>query len=93
MRVFVLGDGEKVINQYPSDNTSLYKDSVVVLLTNNYNKAMPNLVGLSYKDAYNILELMGVKYRFEGNGYVVSQSIIDNAIVNDSDEVIVTLSK
>ena len=74
MKVYVLGNGEKVINQYPSKGNMLYRDSVVVLLTDTYDKAMPNFVGLSYKDANNILRLMGVKYDLQGNGYVVNQN-------------------
>ena len=88
MRVFVLGTGDKIIRQYPSSGVSLYGNSVVGLLTNNYDMSMPNLVGLSYKDATNILKLMGVEYKIEGNGYVISQS------VNEGDKVsgIVTLN-
>lgn len=93
MRVFILGDGDKIINQYPSSKTSLYRNSVVVLLTNNYNKIMPNLIGLSYKDAYNILKLMGVNYKIEGTGYVTSQSIEENTNINDNDEVLIILNK
>ena len=88
MRVFVLGTGDKIIRQYPSSGVSLYGNSVVGLLTNNYDMSMPNLVGLSYKDATNILKLMGVEYKIEGHGYVISQS------VNEGDKVsgIVTLN-
>lgn len=90
MRVFVLGDGDKVIKQYPNSGFSLYSNSVVGLLTNNYDRIMPNLVGLSYKDAVNILKLVGVEYKLEGNGYVVSQSINEGSRVNEGE--IVTLS-
>ena len=83
MKVFVLGTGEKIINQYPSSTNKMYNDSVVVLLTDTYNKAMPNLVGLSYKDAVNILKLMGVKYSLEGNGYVISQSVEEGTVVGN----------
>ena len=31
--------------------------------------------GLSYKDAKNILNLMGTKYNLEGYGYVYEQNI------------------
>ena len=93
MKVFVLGDGNTIINQYPSKETLLYQDSVVVLLTNNYNKMMPNLIGLSYKDANNILKLMDVKYSFVGNGYVINQSIPENQVVAAEQEVIITLAK
>ena len=83
MKVFVLGTGEKVINQYPKKGNELYQGSTVVLLTDQYDKAMPNLVGLSYKDAMNILKLMGIKYSMNGNGYVVSQSVPEGIIVGN----------
>lgn len=83
MKVYVLGNGNKIINQYPAKGSNMYSNSVVVLLTDTYNKVMPNLVGLSYKDAVNILKLMGVKYSLDGNGYVVSQSILEGIVVDD----------
>ena len=89
MRVYVLGTGEKIINQFPLKNSEMYAKSVVVLLTDTYDKTMPNLVGLSYKDAVNILKLMGVKYSLTGNGYVVNQSISEGTVVGD--DVIVEL--
>lgn len=83
MKLFVLGSGKKVIRQYPLADSKLYNGSVVVLLTDTYDKKMPNLVGLSYKDAVNILKLMEVKYNVNGNGYVVSQSVKEGEIVSD----------
>ena len=93
MKLFVLGNGKKVIKQYPVKNSKLYNGSVVALLTDNYDKKMPNLVGLSYKDATNILKLMGVNYKIEGNGYVVNQSVAEGTIVGDNVTVILNLSK
>lgn len=92
MKVVVLGTGDKVINQYPSSGSKLYNGSVVVLLTDNYDLAMPNLVGLSYKDAINVLKLMGIKYSMEGNGYVVSQSVPEGIIVGNDVTVDIKLS-
>ena len=91
MKVYVLGSGDKIINQYPAKDTQLYQDSVVVLLTDSYYRAMPNLVGLSYKDANNILKLMGIKYSLEGNGYVVSQNVPEGIIVGDDVTVVLRL--
>lgn len=93
MKLFVLGDGKKVIKQYPVKNSKLYSGSIVALLTDNYDKKMPNLVGLSYKDATNVLKLMGVNYKIEGNGYVVNQSVAEGTIVGDNVTVILNLSK
>ncbi len=91
-KLYILGNGEKIVSQYPSLSSKLYKGSVVALLTNTYDKAMPNLVGLSYKDALNILKLMGVKYNLEGKGYVVSQSVPEGIIVGNDVTVQIKLS-
>lgn len=91
MKVYVLGSGEKIVNQYPSESSLMYPGSVVVLLTDSYDKVMPNLVGLSYKDAVNILKLMGVKYNLSGNGYVVNQSVGEGVIVTEDMQVEITL--
>ena len=93
LQVIVLGDGNKITNQYPAKRTTLIKGDLVVLLTNNYDKKMIDLVGMSYKDAKNILELMDVNYELNGNGYVTSQSIAKDTIVKDSDKVTVTLQE
>ena len=83
MKVYVLGIGENVISQYPSKGSKLYPNSVVVLLTDSYDRKMPNLIGVSYKDVSNILKLMGVKYNLIGNGYVVDQSVPEGIIVGN----------
>ena len=83
MKVFILGTGEKIIGQYPQKNTNLYPGSTVVLLTDKYDKKIPDLKGLSYKDAINILKLMKVKYTIEGKGYVTNQSIEPNSIITE----------
>lgn len=81
--VLTLGTGNKIINQYPSGGNILYGRSKVVLLTDIYSKEMVNLIGLSYKDAVNILKLMKVKYTISGNGYVYEQSIDSGKVVSD----------
>ena len=73
--VVVLGNGNKIINQYPNSEVTLYKGNKIYLLTNNYDNTMIDFNGLSYKDANNILKLMGVKYKLEGYGYVYEQNI------------------
>ena len=82
--VMVLGDGDKIINQYPLEGNVLNEGDLVVLLTNNYDKKMIDFTGLSYKDALNILKLMGVKYHIEGNGYVYEQNILSDSVIDDN---------
>lgn len=73
--VIVLGNGDKVIDQYPEGNITLYSGDKVILLTNSYDKTMINFNGISYKDANNILKLMDVNYKLDGYGYVYAQNI------------------
>lgn len=75
VEVIVLGNGNKIIGQYPSSGITLYSRDKVVLLTNNYDKTMIDFTGMSYKDANGILKLMGVKYKLEGYGYVYEQNV------------------
>ena len=93
LKVFILGDGERIINQYPLKGNKLYPGSIVVLLTDNYNKTMPNLSNLSYKDAINILKLMDVRYTTEGKGYVVNQNIPEGEIISENVTVSITLKE
>lgn len=79
--VLVLGDGEKIINQYPSEGSVLNQGDLVVLLTNHYDNKMVDFTGFSYKDAMNTLNLMGVKYKLVGNGYVYEQNIEKDSVI------------
>lgn len=84
IEVIVLGSGNKIVGQYPDSNVTLYSGDKVVLLTNDYDKTMIDFMGLSYKDANNILKLMGVSYKLEGYGYVYEQNIdVNKKIVEE----------
>ena len=83
IEVIVLGNGNKIIGQYPDSNVTLYSGDKVVLLTNDYDKTMIDFIGLSYKDANNILKLMGVSYKLEGYGYVYEQNIDANKKIDE----------
>lgn len=74
--VVILGDGNKIIGQYPDKDVTLYNGDKVYLLTNNYDKTMIDFTNLSYKDVLGIMNLMDVKYKLEGYGYVYEQSIL-----------------
>ena len=87
IRVMVLGDGDRIIDQYPKSSTTIYEDDLVILKTNRLDNIMPNLIGLSYKEANNILKLMDIEYTTLGNGYVYEQNIEPGSIVDTSLEV------
>ena len=82
INVIVLGDGDKIINQYPNERVTLYSGDKVVLLTNKYDKKMINFKGMSYKEANSILKLMGVEHELNGYGYVYEQNIAKDKVID-----------
>lgn len=71
----IIGNGDKVIKQYPESCTKILSSDTVYIVTNDANPSLPDMVGWSRSDAERILNYMGIKYEIEGYGYVTSQSI------------------
>lgn len=88
----VIGNGDKVIKQYPEKNDKITNKDTVYLITNDQNLTIPNVIGLSSKVANNLLNLLGVKVKLEGVGYVTSQSIAEATAITEGLEITLTLS-
>ena len=69
----VIGNGQKIVNQYPKKGTIV--NGRVFLVTNDENKNVPNMVGYSRKDAINLCKLFNIEYDIEGNGYVTEYNV------------------
>lgn len=69
----ILGDGNKVINQYPMKGSSV--NGKVFLLTNGNNISVPNLTGYSRKQVINLAKLLNVEYNINGSGYVSAYAV------------------
>ena len=82
LNTIVLGNGDKIVGQYPSNSVTLYKGDKIFLLTNKYDKKMIDFKGMSYKDANSILKLMGVEYELDGYGYVYEQNISSGKVID-----------
>ena len=82
----VLGSGSKIIGQYPNKGIKISTEDTIYLITNDPNIKIPNLTGMSSKEASSILKILGLKVKLNGSGYVVSQSIApDTGIVKDTE--------
>lgn len=92
MNVTVIGDGNKVIKQYPSKGDRVTEGSKVFLITNTTNLTVPNVLSLSSKQADDLLRLLGISVNLEGNGYVTGQSIAAGTTITDNMEISLTLS-
>ena len=92
MSVTVIGAGSDVIKQYPSKGEKVTAGTKVFLITNSSNMTLPDVTGLSSKQAEDLLRLLGVNVKLEGNGYVTSQSVGAGTPITSGMEVILTLS-
>ena len=88
----VYGNGNKVIKQYPKKGEKITNKDTVYLITNDSKYTVPNVVGLSSKEANALLEMLGLKVKLEGSGYVNGQSISENTEINEGMEITLTLS-
>lgn len=80
----IIGNGDKIIDQYPKKGIDLTKKDMVVLITNDKdNIKMPDFSGYSFSQVKTIMSYLGIKYEIEGNGYVYKQSIKKDTIIND----------
>lgn len=83
----VIGNGNKIVKQYPSVDTKVSELDKIFLVTNDNNLVMPNVIGYSINDAKVLLNLLGINHSITGNGYITSQSIASGAIIKKEDIV------
>jgi len=75
MRVVVIGDGDKVINQRPLIGTTVVTGDRIFLVTNGNNRTMENVMGWTRAEFETYVRLLGNQHRINGFGSVVEQTI------------------
>lgn len=80
----VLGDGNKVIKQYPYKNTKVIKGDKILLLTNSSNQKVLNLTGWSRIDVSKYCELLNIECIYDGYGYAKEQNLPAGTQVNEA---------
>jgi len=89
MKVYVIGNGTKITNQYPNANITLNKNSKVFLVTNNNQYIIPDFSGWAKKDVITYLTATNIPYETIGNGYLTKQNIEKNTLyVNEMGKLI-----
>ncbi len=88
----ILGEGAKVIKQSPETNSILTTNDTIYLITNDDNIKVPNVVGLSSKEAKDILQKLGIKVKLDGVGYVTEQSVSEGTDITAGLEINLTLA-
>lgn len=74
LNVVIIGDGDKIINQYPKKGETINKIDKIFLLTNG-EITIPDLKGYSVRDFKVFADLTNIKYKIDGLGYLTEQNI------------------
>ncbi|CAM4446742.1 penicillin-binding transpeptidase domain-containing protein [Paenibacillus phoenicis] len=83
------GKGDTIISQFPKAGTTLKSGQFVYLLTEKGSDInVPNLQGESLRDALELLSVLQIPVTANGEGYVVSQEVVNE---NGGRRVILTL--
>ena len=88
----VLGNGDTVVKQSPSNGDVITTNDTIYLITNDTNITVPNVVGLSSKVAKSVLQNLGIKVNLDGVGYVTSQSVSEGTNITNGMEIMLTLN-
>ena len=91
INTIILGDGNKIINQYPI-NTTITTFDKVFLVTNSNNLVIPDLTGYSKNDLEVVLTLLKIPYTIKGHGYVINQSILPGTKIDSNMQIEITLA-
>lgn len=89
--VLVFGKGDTVINQYPKQYETILSNERVMLFTSKNELSVPNMSGWSGKEVRAFASFTGLNINIEGNGFVVSQSVLEGTEINNETLVDVIL--
>ena len=93
LKVIVLGNGNKIINQYPSGGSVITKGNKIILLTNGSEYEMVDIKGWSRSEVTALSSILKINIVFEGNGYVKSYSIKSGTKVKSGETLEVVLEE
>lgn len=88
IKPIVIGDGDKIIMQYPNKGTTVLTNDKVFLLTNSKIIKVPDMSGWARSDVIKYCQLANIKCTMNGYGYVYEQSIEKDTIINDEELVL-----
>lgn len=83
--IIIIGDGDKIINQYPEKNSILSVDEKIYLVTNGKNIVIPDMTYWSRREVDIYSKLSKIKYNIIGSGFVYWQNIEPNTNIEDKE--------
>ena len=83
--VVIIGNGDKIIDQYPKKDSVVSVTEKIYLVTNGEEIKVPNMINWSKREATTFCAISNTKCEFEGNGFVYEQSIEKGIVLKDDD--------
>jgi penicillin-binding protein 2B len=75
MKPIVIGDGSKIVKQYPNSNVEMNLNNKIFLITNADKYKMLDIIGWSRSDVQTYANLLSIDVNFTGYGYVKTYTI------------------
>ena len=91
INVIVIGDGNIITKQSIKKGEKITIGEKIFLITNGKNKIIPNIIGWSRKDVVTLCNILNIKYKINGYGYVVSQNYSPLTPISNEIKLEVTL--
>lgn len=91
--VYVIGDGDTVLSQYPNINDTIYSNTKVFLKTSDSGITVPNFENWTRSELINYWNISGLGITINGAGVCYNQSIMPDVEVSKDDEIIVDLKR
>ena len=91
LNVVTIGNGDKVVKQYPSAGNDVYTNQRVFLLTNGNEITLPDFSNWTRKDIISYWNLTNLPITMDGYGIGYEQSLAAGSIADGSVEIIIKL--
>ena len=92
IQTVIIGNGDKIISQYPNAGEKVLSYDKVFLITNGGEGIMPDLTGYTRSEAIYLMKALNINYELTDYGHVTNQSIKAGDMVNGN-TVQITLSE
>ena len=91
MEAIIIGEGNKIISQYPTEGTTLNLGNKIFLKTNDTSYKMPNIKGWSRGDVLIFAKMINLNVNFDGYGYVKSYDVKNDSVIDINNPLNVVL--
>ena len=85
LKPIVIGEGKKIIKQFPIEGSTLNAGNKVLLVTSSSEYKMLDIKGWSRSEVTAYANFMGLDVTFDGYGYVKSYNIEKDSVVKKND--------